>query len=194
MKKALLVVTALLFTCQSFAAKAESIAPPGCDYGERSADVAAAFSQFEFLIGDFEIEGFGWFNNRWYTNPNATVPPRWNGYYGLNGKAIVDEWFNEDPGITPETHRGINVRMFDEKAAEWKMMWISTVNHTVQDLRAKVIDGKLTMWQVYPERPTFKAEFEVLSDSQWQRTEYIKDENGNWNQRFKLVATRIPCP
>jgi hypothetical protein len=84
--------------------------------------------------------------------------------------------------------------MFDRDAGEWKMMWISNTNHVVQDLRAKVVDGKLTMWQVYPERPNFKAEFEVLDQDHWQRIEYLRDAEGQWQKRFKLVATRIPCP
>ena len=117
MKKAL-VVSLLLAIHSANLSAADAIATPTCDYGERSPQVADAFSQFEFLIGDYQIEGFGWFNNQWYANPNAKVPPRWNGYYGLEGKAIVDEWFNEDPGKTPETHRGINVRLFDEQAGE----------------------------------------------------------------------------
>ncbi len=169
------------------------IIPPRCDYGKPAAHAPEELSQFAFLIGDYQIEAFGWFNNQWYTNPNATHPPRWNGYYGLQGMAIIDEWFNLDPGLVPETNRGVNVRMYDPDSEEWKMMWVSNAAHVVQDLRAKVIDGKLTMWQVYPERPNFKAVFEVVDENRWHRIEYKKDDKGEWQPAFKLAATRIPC-
>lgn len=198
MSKKLLIATLAmcfsLFTGAGEISAEAAIAPPQCDYGEPASNAPKELSQFAFLIGDYQIEGFGWFNNQWYANPNATHPPRWNGYYGLAGQAIIDEWFNLDPGLVADTKRGVNVRMFDRDAGEWKMMWISNTNHVVQDLRAKVVDGKLTMWQVYPERPNFKAEFEVLDQDHWQRIEYLRDAEGQWQKRFKLVATRIPCP
>lgn len=74
------------------------------------------------------------------------------------------------------------------------MMWIATGGRQVQDLRAKVIDGKLTMWQVYPERPNFRAYFERTGPDSWHRIHLEPDENGNWVNKYKLAATRIPCP
>ena len=47
--------------------------------------------------------------------------------------------------------------MWDAEDGEWDMMWVHSAGRQVQDLRAKVIDGKVTMWQVYPERPGFRA-------------------------------------
>lgn len=191
---ALLGVFAMAGANASDIVQHEKIAKPTCEYGEPAPDAPAEFAQFSFLIGDYQVEGLGWFNNQWFANPNAKTPSRWNGRYSLNGKAITDEWFNEDPGVNKDTNVGVNVRMFDVEAAEWKMMWISNFNHVVQDLRAKVIDGKLTMWQVYPDRPDFKAEFEVVNENQWHRIHYGKNDAGEWEKKVKLLATRIPCP
>jgi hypothetical protein len=83
--------------------------------------------------------------------------------------------------------------MYDPEAEEWDMMWIATGGRQVQDLRAKLIDGVLTMWQVYPERADFKATFHVEDESRWSRITYAKDEAGEWLKTFKLSATRIPC-
>ena len=88
---------------------------------------------------------------------------------------------------------GVNVRMYDDAEAVWKMMWISTSGMQVQDLRAEIRDGVLTMWQVYPERPGWKAEFEVIGDDQWARVSYQQEEAGAWQPRFRLVATRLSC-
>ena len=107
--------------------------------------------------------------------------------------AVVDEWFHPDPAQQADSPRGINVRMYDPEAEEWDMMWIATSGRQVQDLRAKVIDDVLTMWQVYPERPGFKASFHVEDDDHWNRVTYAKNDDGEWAKTFKLAAARIDC-
>jgi hypothetical protein len=73
------------------------------------------------------------------------------------------------------------------------MMWISTAGRQVQDLRAETIAGELTMWQVYPERPGWKAVFERIDADRWARVSYQQDEQGAWQPQFRLEATRQPC-
>jgi len=106
---------------------------------------------------------------------------------------IVDEWFNPDLAQSTDGNRGINVRMYDTDENIWKMMWIATSNKTVQDLRAEVRDGTLTMWQVHPERPDFKAIFNVRDKDHWERISFKHDAEGNWVRQYKLAATRLPC-
>ena len=121
-------------------------------------------------------------------------PARWNGRYILGGMAIEDEWYDPDPGFDPATPRGVNIRMWDSDAGEWDMMWVHTSGKQVQDLRAGMVDGELTMWQAYPERPNFRATFHRLSADSWERITYARDEAGEWAKQFSLRATRIPCP
>lgn len=182
-----------LFALTTLPAFAQDVAPPErCDYGARHPSAPEEISQFEFLIGDYTIHLHAWFGDKWSpAQPGITA--RWNGRYGLGGMAIVDEWFNPDPAQNPEALRGINVRVYDPDAEEWDMMWVATGAHQVQDLRAAMLDGKLTMWQVYPERDDFKAEFEVYDPDHWARIEYLKNEDGEWVERFKLAASRITC-
>ena len=106
---------------------------------------------------------------------------------------LVRPWYLIDPAQAPGTSRGVNVRMYDPEAEEWDMMWISTGAHQVQDLRAKLEDGELWMWQVSPERPDFRAKFVVEDDNHWARIEYKRDADGNLVEQFKLAATRISC-
>ena len=70
---------------------------------------------------------------------------------------------------------------------------VSTAGHQVQDLRAELKDGQLTMWQVYPERPGWKAVFEQIDENRWARVSYQQDEEGAWQPQFRLEATRAPC-
>lgn len=169
------------------------LAPPRCDYGEPHPNAPAELSQFSFLIGDFSIDAQGWTGEAWTAPGQVPVPARWNGWYGLGGMAIYDEWYTEDPAITPDTGRGVNVRFYDAENQQWKMMWTASGTLQPQDLRAEIRDGKLTMWQVYPERPDFLAEFEVVDEDHWHRVSYTKDENDAWVAQYKLSATRIKC-
>ena len=168
-------------------------APPRCDYGDAHADAPPEFSQFQFLVGDFTIDAQAWTGDGWTPPRQVEHPARWNGWYGLNGMAIYDEWYTVDPAQDPQTQRGVNVRMYDAEAAQWKMMWIATGTLQTQDLRAEMRDGKLTMWQVYPERPNFLAEFEVIDDDHWFRVSYTKNDADEWVPQYKLSASRVPC-
>lgn len=173
------------------AAAAAAPADPGCDYGSMHPEAPAATRQFQFLIGDFDISLHGWQNGAW--TPPRAAGARWNGRWGLNGMAVYDEWFDPGPD-RPDGVWGVNVRTFDPQAGLWKMMWISLPERQVQDLRAEVRDGTLTMWQVYPERPGWKAEFETLDDDHWTRISYLQDPGtGEWTPQYRLAASRIPC-
>ncbi len=174
-------------------AVAQPVAPPEtCDYGAPHENAPSEIEQFAFLIGDYKIMLHQWLGENW-SPPQPGVTARWNGRYGLGGMAIVDEWFNPDPAQNPDAPRGINVRMYDPDAEEWDMMWVATGGRQVQDLRANVIEEKLTMWQVYPERPDFRAEFNIEDIDHWNRVSYGKNEDGEWIKQYKLAATRIPC-
>ena len=174
-------------------AAAQPVAPPAtCDYGALHENAPPETEQFAFLIGDYKITLHQWQGEDW-SPAQPGVSARWNGYYGLGGMAIVDEWYHPDPAQDPDAPRGVNVRMYDPDAEEWDMMWVATNTHQVQDLRARMKEGVLTMWQEYPERPNFLAEFHIDDDDHWSRISYIKDENGEWAKQFKLAATRIPC-
>ena len=187
-----LVVLAAAALLPASTAAAQELAPPSCDYGERHPAAPPEIAQFEFLIGDYTVSLHAWQGEQW-SPPQPGAPARWNGRYGLGGMAIVDEWFNPDPGHDPQAPRGINVRMYDPDAGEWDMMWVATNGRQVQDLRAGMRDGALTMWQVYPERPDFKAVFEVTDQDHWARINFTRNDQGEWQQQFKLAATRIPC-
>lgn len=176
----------------AYSAVAQDVAAPGCDYGAAHPNAPAEIEQFAFLIGDYKINLHAWQGEQW-SPPQPGVTARWNGRYGLGGMVIIDEWFHPDPAQNPNAPRGVNVRMYDPEAEEWDMMWIATGAHQVQDLRASIQEGVLTMWQEYPERPDFRATFHIDDADHWSRVTYAKDESGEWVKTFLLAATRIPC-
>ena len=194
----LLVVALVAAACTASNVKdAATVEPvqlsaPRCDYGAPHPNAPPALSQFDFLIGDFSITLHAWRNGAW-TPPRPGPGARWNGWYGLGGMVIVDEWFDPDPSYDIDATRGVNVRLFDTEQNVWKMMWVATGGKQVQDLRAEMRDGVLTMWQVYPERPGFEAEFHRTDADRWRRVQYTLDDSGNRVPQFKLEATRVPC-
>ena len=165
---------------------------PKCDDGERHPAAPAQIDQFAFLIGDFDITSHIMTPNGW-SPPRPGAHARWNGWWGLGGMMIYDEWYDPDPGYDPESPRGVNVRFFDDQASVWKMMWISDTGRRVQDMRAELREGKLTMWQVYPTEIELVADFTIEDEDHWYRVSYTKDEEGAWVPQYKLRATRIPC-
>lgn len=165
---------------------------PRCDYGSPHPNAPAELTQFSFLIGDFEITSHIMTPAGW-SPPRPGPRARWNGWYSMGGMMITDEWYDPDPGLQPDAPRGVNVRMFDAEAAEWKMMWVATSTKRVQDLRAAMKDGKLTMWQVYPTQIELLADFTVEDDDHWHRVSYVQDDAGEWVPQYKLRATRIAC-
>lgn len=166
--------------------------PPRCDYGSPHPDAPPELSQFAFLIGDFDITSHIMTPTGW-SPPRPGPHARWNGWYSMGGMMITDEWFDPDPGLQPDAPRGVNVRMYDSASEEWKMMWVSTAGSQVQDLRAGMRDGKLTMWQVYPTPIDPLADFTVEDDDHWHRVSYVQDAAGEWVPQYMLRATRIPC-
>ena len=159
-----------------------------CDVGKIAQDAPQATHEFDFLLGNHEVTLHAWTGTTW--TPPRPINAQWNGRYGLNGYAIYDEWTDPDPA---RASQGVNVRVFDADEGLWKMMWISTASMQVQDLRAKIIDGVLTMWQTYPVREGWKAEFKQLSEQRWQRIDYQQNEQGVWQPGFKLIATKRSC-
>lgn len=168
------------------------LAETTCDYGSPHPEAPPELEQFAFLIGDFDITSHAMTPTGW-TPPRPGPHARWNGHYSMGGLMITDEWYDPDPSVDANAPRGINVRMFDEASDEWKMMWVATRTAQVQDLRAGMRDGKLTMWRVYPNPTDLVADFTVEDEDHWYRISYTKDDAGEWAPQFKLRATRIPC-
>ena len=149
------------------------------------ATIAPGPQAFDFLLGEHEVALHAWTPDGW--TPPRPVGATWRGWRGLEGEAIYDEW------LDPQGGKGVNVRLYDAQEKLWKMMWIATSGLQVQDLRAGFQNGKLTMWQVYPERPGWKAVFSRENAHTWSRVAYQQNETGDWLPQFKLMARRVGC-
>lgn len=168
---------------------ATAFAQASCELGEPARDMPDEFSQFAFIIGDFDIIYRQMTADGW-SEPLGRA--RWNGRYTLDGRAIMDWWYEDgDDGAA-----GINIRMFDPNEKVWKTAWHYTANFEVRELRQRVWeeDGRLHLWQVYPEANERNVYFEAYDDGRWARIDQRKDpETGKWSPAIKLEAVPAAC-
>jgi hypothetical protein len=161
-------------------------AQASCELGEPAKGMPPEFSQFAFIIGNFDI------NYRQMTEDGWSEPlarARWNGRYSLDGRAIMDWWYDRGGA-------GVNTRMFDNKARIWKTAWHYTSNMEVKELHQKVWeeDGKLHLWQVYPEVGERNVYFETYENGRWARIDqHLNEETGEWQPAVKLEAIPAEC-
>ncbi|WP_420433834.1 hypothetical protein [Hyphobacterium sp.] len=163
------------------------------DYGAPHPDAPEAFAQFAFIIGDFDV-GY----RTWDAEAEAWAEPqfqaRWNGYYGLNGRAIIDEWFDPGYGYREQSGTGINIRLYDADEGRWETAWHYTANFEVRELHQEMReDGRLWLWQVYPEASERRVWFETLDNGEWARFEQQQNEAGDWVNAVMLHAVPADC-
>lgn len=168
-----------------------ALAADGCHPGAPADGVGDEMAAWDFLIGHHVVDVRLWQDGAW-SDPVATA--EWNGWWGLDGYAIVDEWFGP-ANAEGLRNRGVNVRVWDEDAQVWRMAWQATRNAVAAIYESEVRDdGFMHMWQVSPpEEQETDAWFEVAGENTWVRVQRGRDEDGNWINQFRLDATRTPC-
>lgn len=164
------------------------------NYGAPAEGMAEEFAQFAFIIGDYDaaIEPWDAEAGAW-GEPLYTA--RWNGRYGMGGRAIIDEWYDPGYGYREQSGAGINIRIWDEAEGIWKTAWHYTTSNAVLDLRQQVLeDGRLHLWQVYPEAPERNVWFETHDNGEWSRISQTRDEEtGEWVNFRRIYARPADC-
>ncbi len=185
-----ILLNSAVFAAAIFADNA-AFATEACDFGTPNPDAPTEIHQFDFLIGNYRIEARQWTGEEFSA---GYLEAAWNGYWGIDGNAVIDEWFG--PEVAPDAPRtlGVNVRYYNEEIGRWSMVWQAT-NGAASHLEAEQgDDGVLRMWQVYPE-PTSERfiYFEVYDDAHWARIDGQVLEDGTRVPQFKFDAYEVPC-
>lgn len=170
---------------------APALAQSSCDFGAPNPDAPEEIHQFEFMIGNFRIEARQWTGEAF---SQGYLPAEWNGRWGIDGWAVIDEWYG--PEIAPEVPRnfGVNVRYFNAETGRWSMVWQPTRGAPSILEAEQGEDGVLRMWQVTPEPASERRIwFEVYGDGHWARIDGPVDEDGNFTPQYKLEAFAVPC-
>lgn len=165
-----------------------------CDFGERHPDAPAELDEYAFLIGNHTVRAWRWDadNQNW---GRGYLETQWNGWWALGGYAIADEWFDvQFPGQPPTSGRGINIRMWDAPNARWSNMWMHTNGAATTELHSAVEDGKMVMYQVYPEPTTkLRVEFQIHENGDWTRIAYREDDDGALTPTGRLDGIKDDC-
>ncbi|MBI1236842.1 MAG: hypothetical protein GC188_09190 [Alphaproteobacteria bacterium] len=196
MNRALSVLAFALLASASAQAQVTGEGTVRCgNYGAPHPDMPEEFAQFAFLIGDFDVAFLNWDAEAGAWGEPQPYSARWNGYYGLNGRAIIDEWFDPGFGYREQAGAGINIRLYDEAESRWETAWHYTANHEVRELHQQLReDGRLWLWQVYPEAAERRVWFENYGNGEWARITQVRDEEtGAWVNAVKLYARRASC-
>jgi len=168
-----------------------AFAQGACDFGAPHPDAPAELQQFAFLIGNHRIEARVWQGEDF---SQGSLPANWNGRWGLDGWAIIDEWFGTQTNPDVDINRGVNVRLIDPETQRWSMVWQAT-NGASSILEAEQgEDGVLRMWQILPEPAQERfIYFEIYDDSHWARIDGTISENGERTPQYRLDAYEMPC-
>jgi len=167
-----------------------AFAQRSCDFGVPNPDAPDEINQFGFLIGNFRIESRIWQGDAF---SEGYLPAEWNGRWGIDGWAIIDEWFGPQIGENPQTF-GVNVRTYNPETESWSMVWQATSGSSMILGAEQGEDGVLRMWQTTPE-PTQERYiyFEIYDDTHWARIDGIIGEDGARVPKFRIDAYREPC-
>ena len=163
-----------------------AFAQASCKTGKPADDMPPEFSQLAFIIGDFDVTLRTKTEDGWSEPVGAA---RWNGRYSLDGRAIMDWWYEDN-------NAGVNIRTFDTERGFWKSSWHSATSNEIREMRLRVFDedNKLHLWQIYPKGANRNDYFETYEDGRWERImqRYDQDEK-EWKPVAKLEATPAKC-
>ncbi|GJL97731.1 MAG: hypothetical protein DHS20C06_15480 [Hyphobacterium sp.] len=165
------------------------------DYGSPAEDMPEEFGQFAFMIGDFDVQFLDWNVETESWGEPRPYFAHWNGRYGMGGRAIIDEWYAPGFGYRETSGAGVNIRIWDADEGIWKTAWHNTASNQVLDLRQQVLeDGRLHLWQVYPEGSDRNIWFETYENGEWARITQARDEDsGEWVNSVSLYARPADC-
>ena len=170
-----------------------------CVFGERAPQAPAELDQFNFLIGNWDIETIS--RNQDGTWNESGQAAYWEGRWILGGTAISDYWYNSPPtGEGDPPGRGMNVRFFRRDLGpkgQWLNMWQHSRLSEVRTLLSEVRnDGLMHMWATSPDTSNQRRmHFVVEPDEAWRRVEERSFDGGeSWVEVARIHATRASCP
>ncbi len=167
--------------------------PNSCDFGTPHPDAPAELQQFDFLAGNHRVEVRRWQGEAFST---GYLEAAWNGRWGLEGRAMIDEWFGVTFAEDIPPNLGVNVRIYDAENERWNMTWQQTAGGADNRLLGAAMgeDGVLRMWQVHPEPETERfIYFEIIDDTHWARVDGTVEEDGTEVPSLRIDAFKVPC-
>lgn len=158
---------------------------PDSPIGERNPQAPAEVAQFDFLIGDWNVQ-ITWFPPQ--GEPN-TYAAKWHNHWINDGFDVMQEW--RGPYIT-----GTEFRHFDPALGYWVgrnlyvgRSWVDTTARIEGENMVVVIEGGNPQEGAFLNRETYYD----ISPNQWRmKSDRSFDDGKTWEKgRYEMIATRI---
>lgn len=158
---------------------------PDSPIGERNPQAPAEVAQFDFLIGDWNVQ-ITWFPPQ--GEPN-TYAAKWHNHWINDGFDVMQEW--RGPYIT-----GTEFRHFDPALGYWVgrnlyvgRSWVDTTARIEGENMVVVIEGGNPQEGAFLNRETYYD----ISPNQWRmKSDRSFDDGNTWEKgRYEMIATRI---
>ena len=192
MKSQRIIIAGALLTMLAIAAATAFADHPPIRYqpvqdspiGERNPKAPEEVAQFEFLIGDWNVE-ITWFPPQ---GEPTTYQAKWHNHWINDGFDVMQEW--RGPYIT-----GTEFRHYDPALGHWvgKNLyvggnWVNTTARMDGDNMVVTIEASNARDGEFLNRETY---FEI-SDDQWRmKSDRSYDDGDTWEKgRYEMIATR----
>lgn len=189
------IALAIGFSAYYSAAAAQSSASDP-KFAAKPADGAPdELHHFAPMIGRWAIEDWALgADGEWVAGAGAD----WDFWYGMDGWAVLDLWVRPgrevDTASPDDRFVGMNIRLWDTAAQQWRMTWVYKQPGPAQRLEATSTPDEINMTRHDPESGALIERirfYNMTGDSfDWIMTQ--PDENGDWRGVYKLKGTRKP--
>ena len=157
---------------------------PDSPIGERNTNAPDEVAQFEFLIGDWDVE------ITWHPpvgEPN-TYKAKWHNHWINDGFDVMQEW--RGPYIT-----GTELRHYDSSLGHWVgkniyvgANWVDTTARVNGDNMVVIIEASNAADGAFLNRETY---FEITNNRWRMKSDRSFDKGETWTRvRYDLLATR----
>ncbi len=160
---------------------------PDSPIGERNPNGPPELAQFDFLIGDWDVDMTWYWDGVTPTKSKA----KWHNHWIINGMVVMLEW--RGPQFT-----GAEIRQWDPRQQKWVGTNIyPDFGPDLPDATAEKVGDEMHVFIPYigPDGPYINREtyYHIEADSYKMRSDVSKDDGETWERgMYEMVVTRTP--
>lgn len=160
---------------------------PDSPIGERNPDGPAELAQYDFLIGDWDVEITWYFPGQ---EPSVSKA-KWHNHWIVNGNVVMLEW--RGPQFT-----GTEIRQWDKRQGKWVGVNIyPDFGPNMPTATSEKVGDEMLVFIPYvgPEGPYINREtyYDIKADSYKMKSDISKDGGETWERgMYEMTVTRTP--
>lgn len=160
---------------------------PDSPIGERNPNGPPELAQFDFLIGDWDVD------MTWYLEgkePTRSIA-KWHNHWVVNGNVVMLEW--RGPQFT-----GSELRQWDQSQGKWVGVNIyPDFGANMPEATAEKVGDKMLVYIPYEDQKgsyiNRETYYEIEADSYRMKSDISRDGGKTWERgQYEMVVTRSP--